>query len=147
MPTVNLGCDALHLKELAASDAEAVRVVIRDNAGFHLRDGDPRLPERVRIVALPPHSPKLNTCEQAWDMIKEEVSNQCHRSTDKLRDALLPGLQRFWQDAQAVLRWVGRPWQHDQANASCPRQNPIESSGWYRRPPEWWIEASSRQKT
>jgi len=81
LPTVNLGCDALYLKELAASDAEAVHVVIRDNAGFHLRDGDPRLPERVRIVALPPHSPERNRCEHAWDMIKDEVSNQCHRIT------------------------------------------------------------------
>jgi hypothetical protein len=79
LPTVNLDCDALYLKELAASDPEAVHVVIRDNAGFHLRDGDERLPERVRIVPLPPYSPELNPCEQAWDVIKDEVSNQCYR--------------------------------------------------------------------
>lgn len=120
LPTVNLDCDALYLKELAASDPEAVHVVIRDNAGFHLRDGDERLPERVRIVPLPPYSPELNPCEQAWDVIKDEVSNQCYRSIDKLRDALLPSLKRFWQDAQAVLRLVGRPWLQDQANVSCP---------------------------
>jgi hypothetical protein len=41
LPTVNLCCDALHLEELANSDADAVHVVIRDNAGFHLRDGRP----------------------------------------------------------------------------------------------------------
>jgi hypothetical protein len=120
LPTVNLDCDALYLKELAASDPEAVHVVIRDNAGFHLRDGDERLPERVRIVPLPPYSPELNPCEQAWDVIKDEVSNQCYRSIDKLRDALLPSLKRFWQDAQAVLRLVGRPWLQDQANVSYP---------------------------
>lgn len=120
LPTVNLDCDALYLKELAASDPEAVHVVIRDNAGFHLRDGDERLPERVRIVPLPPYSLELNPCEQAWDVIKDEVSNQCCRSIDKLRDALLPSLKRFWQDAQAVLRLVGRPWLQDQANVSCP---------------------------
>ncbi len=38
LPTVSLGCDALYLEDLAASDPEAVHVVIRDNAGFHLRD-------------------------------------------------------------------------------------------------------------
>ncbi len=117
---MNLDCDALYLKELAASDPEAVHVVIRDNAGFHLRDGDERLPERVRIVPLPPYRPELNPCEQAWDVIKDEVSNQCYRSIDKLRDALLPSLKRLWQDAQAVLSLVGRPWLQDQANVSCP---------------------------
>lgn len=74
LPTVNLDCDALYLAELAASDAHAVHVVIRDNAGFHLRDGD----------------------------------------------ALLPSLKRFWEDAEAVLRLVGRPWLRDQANVSYP---------------------------
>jgi hypothetical protein len=53
-------------------------------------------------------------------VIKDEVSNQCYRSIDKLRDALLPSLKRFWQDAQAVLRLVGRPWLQDQANVSYP---------------------------
>ena len=140
LPTVNLDCDALYLKELAASDPEAVHVVIRDNAGLlrcahpcgaacgwlsryarlHLRDGDQRLPERVRIVPLPPYSPELNPCEQAWDVIKDEVSNDCYRTINKLRDALLPGLKRFWDDAEAVLRLVGRPWLRDQANVSYP---------------------------
>ena len=118
LPTVNLDCDALYLEDLAASDPDAVHVVIRDNAGFHLRDGDARLPERVRIVPLPPYSPELNPCEQAWDVIKDEVSNHCYRTISKLRDALLPPLQRFWDDADAVLRLVGRPWLHDQANAT-----------------------------
>ena len=120
LPTVNLGCDALYLEDLAASDPEAVHVVIRDNAGFHLRDGDARLPARVRIVSLPPYSPELNPCEQAWDVIKDEVSNHCYKSIDKLRAALLPGLKRFWEDAEAVLSLVGRPWLRDQANVSCP---------------------------
>ena len=120
LPTVNLGCDALYLEALAASDPDAVHVVIRDNAGFHLRDGDARLPARVRIVPLPPYSPELNPCEQAWDVIKDEVSNHCYRSINKLRDALLPSLRRFWDDADAVLRLVGRPWLRDQANVSYP---------------------------
>ena len=120
LPTVNLGCDALYLEDLAASDPEAVHVVIRDNAGFHLRDGDARLPARVRIVALPPYSPELNPCEQAWDVIKDDLSNHCHSTISKLRQALLPSLKRFWEDANAVLRLVGRPWLRDQANNSHP---------------------------
>jgi hypothetical protein len=35
-------------------------VIIRDQAGFHLRDGDGRLPANVRITDLPPYSPEPN---------------------------------------------------------------------------------------
>jgi hypothetical protein len=58
--------------------------------------------------------------EQAWDVIKDEVSNHCYSSINKLRDALLPGLKRFWDDANAVLSLTGRPWLRDQANTSYP---------------------------
>ena len=40
------------------------------------------------------------------------------KSIKKMRQALLPGLRRFWEDSEAVLSLVGRPWLHDQANAT-----------------------------
>ena len=55
LPTVNLECDRLYLENLAATDPTAIHVVIRDRAGFHLRDGDLRLPERIRTISLPPY--------------------------------------------------------------------------------------------
>ena len=120
LPTVNLECDALYLEHLAASDPEAVHVVIRDQAGFHLRDGDTRLPDRVRIMPLPPYCPELNPCEQLWDVLKDETSNHRHLNIETLRDALLPGLRRFWEDAAQVISLIGRPWLRDQANTSYP---------------------------
>jgi hypothetical protein len=35
-----------------------------------------------------------------------------------LREAILPALQRYWNDVAAVLRLVGRSWLLDQVNAS-----------------------------
>jgi transposase len=129
LPTVHLDGDARHLVNLAASAPDAVHVVIRDNARFaslrsplwgslrlavslrsvHLRDGDTRLPARVRIVPLPSCSPELNPCEQAWDVIKDEISNHCYRTIDQLRDALLPSLKRFKENADRVISLIGRP--------------------------------------
>jgi transposase len=37
--------------------------MIRDGAGFHLRDGDERLPANLRIVTLPAYRPELNPVE------------------------------------------------------------------------------------
>lgn len=121
LPQVNLDCDRIYLEDLAATDPLAVHVVIRDQAGFHLRDGDPRLPGRVRIVNLPPYSPELNPCEQLWDIVKDSIGNKTMATIEALRDAVIPALRRYWDDAAAVLQLIGRPWLMDQANATHPK--------------------------
>ena len=118
LPGVSLDWDAGYLRDLAASDPAAIHVLLRDQAGFHLRDGDPRLPERVRIIDLPPYSPELNPCEQLWDILKDDLANQVHASIAKLRAAMQPTLRRYWEDPGAVLSLIGRPWMHSQLNAS-----------------------------
>ncbi|MCP5533148.1 MAG: transposase [Akkermansiaceae bacterium] len=112
--------DRTYLQDLADTDTGAVHVVIRDQAGFHLRDGDGRLPANIRIVDLPPYSPELNPCEQLWDLIKDEIGNRVFETIEALREAMLPALRRWWSDAEAVLRLIGRSWLLDQANASRP---------------------------
>jgi transposase len=120
LPTVNLTCNHLFLNHLQKTDPEARHIVIADQAGFHLHPGDPRLPERVHILPLPPYRPELNPCEQLWDVLKdtEGYANGLFTHVDQLRKALLPGLRRYWQDPNLVLSLVGRPWLHLQANSS-----------------------------
>lgn len=115
---VNLDWDRRYLEDLAASDPDSVHILIRDQAGFHLRDGDLRLPERVRIIDLPPYSPELNPCEQLWDLIKDRLGNRIFETIEQLRDATVPILQEWWTNAESVLSLIGRPWLQDQANAS-----------------------------
>lgn len=115
---VNLECDRLYLQDLARQDPQAVHILIRDQAGFHLRDGDCRVPENVRIVDLPPYSPELNPCEQLWDLIKDDLGNRIYKTIEELRESMDGVLQRWWGDAEKVLSLIGRPWLHDQANAS-----------------------------
>lgn len=118
IPAVNLEWDQVYLDKLAQVDREAIQVVIRDQAGFHLRDGDHRLPDRVRIIDLPAYSPELNPCEQVWDMVKDEIGNQVFETVEALREATIPALRRFWDDAAAVLSLIGRDWIRTQANSS-----------------------------
>ena len=96
---------------------------MRDQAGFHLRDGDARLPGRVRIVNLPPSSPELNPCEQMWDVIKDDTCNQVHRTVSALRERIGVTLRRYWEDAKSILRLIGRDWFLVQLNVS--RKNPV----------------------
>jgi hypothetical protein len=125
IPGVNQLWDAAYLEDLAATDPEAVHVIIRDGAGFHLRDGDPRLPHNVRLVDLPPYSPELNPCEQLWDLVKDSIANRVFESVEQLREAMKPILQRYFDDAKAVLSLVGRPWLALQANCSLKTQKSL----------------------
>lgn len=118
LPGVSLEWDRSYLENLAASDPEAIHVLVRDQAGFHLRDGDPRLPKRVRIVDLPPYSPELNPCEQMWDIVKDETCNQVFATVAALRDRMRDTLQHYWEDTQSVLRLIGRDWFLVQLNAT-----------------------------
>jgi transposase len=121
-PSINQEWDHTYLKDLTMIDGEAVHVLIRDQVGFHLRDGDPRLPARVRIIGLPPYSPELNPCEQLWDIVKDDIGNRVFETIEALREAMLPTLQRYWDDAAAVLKLIGREWMLTQANASPKTQ-------------------------
>jgi transposase len=116
VPQVNLESDALYLADLANTDPGTVHVVIRDQAGFHLRDGDARLPSNIRIIDLPPYSPELNPCEQLWDLIKDALGNRVFASVEDLRRAMLPVLESWWTLPERVLSLIGRPWLQAQAN-------------------------------
>ena len=118
LPGVSLEWDRSYLEDLAASDPEAIHVLVRDQAGFHLREGDPRMPGRVHIVDLPPYSPELNPCEQMWDIVKDDTCNQVFANVAELRDRMRDTLQRYWEDAKSVLRLIGRDWMMVQLNAT-----------------------------
>ena len=115
---VNLECDREYLANLAAGDPDAVHILIRDQAGFHLRDGDGRLPRNVRIIDLPPYSPELNPCEQLWDLLKDELGNRIYATIEELREAMVEPLSRWWNEAAKVISLIGRPWLGLEANAS-----------------------------
>ncbi|MEI6340179.1 MAG: transposase, partial [Verrucomicrobiota bacterium] len=76
LPTVDLDCNTLFWQHLRSSDPGAEHVVIADQAGFHLRPGDPRLPEGVHVISLPPYSPELNPCEHMRKVLKPVRFNE-----------------------------------------------------------------------
>ena len=125
LPSVSQEWDENYLQDLAHTAEDAVHVLIRDQAGFHLRDGDPRLPGNVRIVDLPPYSPELNPCEQLWDILKDDIANRVFPNISELRTGMRASLQRYWENASDVLRLIGRRWMLAQVNASPKIQRSV----------------------
>jgi DDE superfamily endonuclease len=70
-PTVNKEADLHFLHQIAASDVDAIHVVIGDGASFHHRDGASALPNNVKLITLPAYSPELNPVEKFWDITKD----------------------------------------------------------------------------
>ena len=122
VPGVGLDWDEGYLRDLAATAAPAIHVLLRDQAGCHLREGDPRLPARVRIIDRPPYSPELNPCEQLWDIIKDDIANRIYATVATLRAGMKATLRRFWDDPGTVLSRSGRDWLQLQLNASPKTQ-------------------------
>lgn len=122
LPGVSLEWDESYLRDLVATAPAAIHVLIRDQAGFHLRAGDLRLPAQVRVIDLPPYSPELNPCEQLWDILKDDLANRIFANIATLRSAMKATLRRFWEDADSVLRLIGRPWLQAELNASPKTQ-------------------------
>jgi transposase len=117
MPSVNLGFSRDFLGQIAASDPAAEHVVIQDQAGFHPREGDPRLPNRIHLLPLPPYSPELNPIEGLWDQVQDVTCNRRHKNLDALEQTLTTALRPFWETPARVLSLIHH-WLHFQANAT-----------------------------
>jgi transposase len=117
MPSVNLGFSRDFLGQIAASDPAAEHVVIQDQAGFHPRAGDPRLPDRIHLLPLPPYSPELNPIEGLWDQVQDVTCNRRHKNLDALEQTLTTALRPFWETPARVLSLIHH-WLHSQANAT-----------------------------
>jgi transposase len=117
MPSVNLDSSRDFLQQIAVSDPGAEHVVIWDQAGFHPRAADARLPERIHLLPLPPYSPELNPIEGLWDQVQDITCNRRHESLDALEETLTAALRPFWETPTRVLSLIHH-WLHTQANAT-----------------------------
>ena len=104
-------------RPISRGAAAALPGLIQDGAGFHRRDGDPGLPDNVRVVTLPAYSPERNPIEGLWDQIKDRLCTRACDTRAELEAGWQPELQRFWQAARRGRSRVF-DWLLAQANAS-----------------------------
>ncbi len=71
LPRVNRQCMQRFLDEVASRHPGERIVRVLDGAGWHRSDSLARAPN-VRLLNLPPYSPKLNPVEHLWDDLREK---------------------------------------------------------------------------
>src|SRR5262249_43251451 len=109
-PTVSLPWTDAYLKELVATDPEAMHIIIWDRAGFHPNEGSPELPASVRVLPLPPYSPELNPRESLWDPVKRRIANDVWETLEHIEAAISEVLEPFWQQVEQVQSLLGDSW-------------------------------------
>jgi transposase len=109
-PTVSLGWTEAFLKQVVASDPQALHIIIWDRAGFHPSEGDSKIPESVHLLPLPPYSPELNPMESLWDPVKRKVANKAWQTLEEIEGAITEVLKPFWQSVQTVRSLLGDTW-------------------------------------
>ena len=117
-PAINQDIHAIFLQQIAVSDPDALHVVIMDQAGFHLRAGDERLPANVRLLSLPAYCPELNPVEGFGRLLKAPTANRLYRNLKRLEDHLI-AIAKGWTTPEKVHSMI-HGWMRDQANAGAP---------------------------
>ena len=117
-PSISKAWDLEFLKQISARDPFAIHVVIGDGAGFHHRNGDPQLPENIRILTLPPYSPELNPVEKLWDVLKDSICNKAYPELEDLQQDITQKLRDYWDNAQNVFSLIGNGYLTGKLNAT-----------------------------
>jgi len=116
-PSINQDVHAVFLKQIAESDPDALHVIVMDQAGFHMKQEDGRIPANIRVLPLPPYCPELNPAEWFGRVVKAPTVNRIYGSLEKLENHLI-AVSRSWSEPSKVASLVHQ-WMHDQVNATA----------------------------
>ena len=114
-PSISQDAHAVFLKQIAESDAEALHVVVMDQAGFHMKQEDGRVPANIRVLPLPPYCPELNPAEWFGRVVKAPMTNRIYQTLEKLEDHLI-AIARRWSEPSKVESLI-QEWMKVQVNA------------------------------
>ena len=109
-PTVSLTWTQVFLEQLIQTDPEAWHILIWDQAGYHPKPGEERLPARLSLVPLPPYCPELNPVEGLWDQVKDRLANEVWETLEQAEAAITEVLQPFWEQRKAIRALLGAGW-------------------------------------
>lgn len=102
LPYANTEMMNLFLEEVSRDFKDYFVIMLVDGAGWH-RSGNLKIPENIRLIYQPSHSPELNPVEHVWDELREKhLPNRAFRSLDAVERVLCEGLRKLQDDPQRL---------------------------------------------
>jgi hypothetical protein len=110
LPRANTEMMNLFLEQLAQDFQGYFIILLVDQAGWHRAQGL-QVPENIRLLPQPAHSPELNPAEQLGEELREKtLPNRSFPSLDLLIDQLCEGLKELAADEQRVRSMADFPY-------------------------------------
>lgn len=110
LPFANTDMMNLFLEEVSNDFKDYFVIMLVDGAGWH-RSNDLEIPENIRLVQQPSHSPELNPVEHLWEELREKyLRNKAYKSLDAVEQALCKGLLDLYDDPTRVRSMTNFPY-------------------------------------
>lgn len=98
LPWANTDMMNIFLEEVSREFSEFLVIMQVDQAGWH-RSKNLRIPENIRLLPQPPHSPELNPVEHLWEELREKACpNQAFNSLQEVESVLCQEIGRLQND-------------------------------------------------
>jgi transposase len=95
LPFANTQMMNIFLDHVSKEFIEYNIIMLVDKAGWH-RSNNLKIPENIRLINQPSHSPELNPVEHIWDEIREKhFYNKAFKSMKEVENALCTGLNNL----------------------------------------------------
>ena len=103
LPYANTAMMNLFLEEVSHDFKEYFVIMLVDGAGWHGSHGL-RIPENIRLIQQPSHSPELNPVEHLWEELREKYPPKQSIQVTRCRraHALCKGLRDLYDDPGRV---------------------------------------------
>lgn len=110
LPYANTQMMNLFLEHVAEDFKDFFVIMLIDQAGWHMAKRL-RIPENIRLLPQPAHSPELNPVEHIWEDLREKaMPNKAFRSLDQLEDALCCRLRELEMNPEIVRSMTNFPY-------------------------------------
>ena len=122
-PKCNAASMSLFLLELLAVWPDRQLLLILDGAGWHKARALP-VPERLRLLHLPPYCPECNPTEHIWDDVREKgFANRYFATLDAVEVGLKTQLMLLVADTACLRSLTLFPWVREGFLSSIPQLN------------------------
>ena len=110
LPTVNSEMMSLFLNQVSKDFADYFIIMLVDRAGWHV-SSRLKIPENIKLIPIPSHSPELNPSEHIWDELREKhFPNLALKTLDDVEEKLCEGLNQLANDPQRLQSLTNFPY-------------------------------------
>lgn len=110
LPHADTETMSLFLQMVSEAYADYRLVMVMDNAGWHT-SAQLEIPENIRLIHQPAHSPEVNPVEPLWEDLREKYfRNRSWDSLDALVEELVRILGILSHEKETVRSLTGFPW-------------------------------------